>query len=204
MRSVLQKLCLTCLPSLFTALAGASGLDVKVVGPGGQLLSDAVVSLHSDTARAAVKPISSAQISQRNKTFIPQVLPITQGTGVSFPNEDTVRHHVYSFSETKRFEIKLYVGTPAQPVIFDTPGVAVLGCNIHDHMVAWVVVLDTPYFATTDPTGQARLDNIPAGRYELRVWHKDTPADQPGYTQTIDLEPGDTSQTLTVSPGAPR
>jgi hypothetical protein len=89
---------------------------------------------------------------------------------VSFPNFDTVRHHVYSFSATKTFDIKLYAGTPANPVVFDKPGVATLGCNIHDRMSAHIVVVDTPLFASSDAAGAARFD-LPAGDHVLLFWH---------------------------------
>ena len=98
-------------------------------------------------------------MSQQGKAFVPDVLVVTRGTSVHFPNRDSVRHHVYSFSPIKKFELKLYTGTPANPVVFDKSGVAVLGCNIHDHMVGWVLVLDTPYFGTSAAPGVVRLDN---------------------------------------------
>ena len=96
------------------------------------------------------------------------------GTGGRI-NFDTVRHHVYSFSPTKTFELKLYAGVPNAPVTFDKPGVAVLGCNIHDTMAAWVVVADTPWHARSGADGLARIDNVPAGAYRLRVWHPGLP-----------------------------
>jgi hypothetical protein len=93
------------------------------------------------------------------------------GTPVQFPNRDPIRHHVYSFSAAKTFEIKLYAGTPAAPIVFDKPGDVVLGCNIHDHMLAYVYVVDTPWFAKTDKDGQARIEGVPAGEYDLHLWH---------------------------------
>jgi len=78
---------------------------------------------------------------------------------------------VYSFSPAKTFELKLYSGVPAIPVVFDKPGVVILGCHIHDNMVAYVLVVDTPYFAKSDATGQARLDGLPSGNYEVTIWH---------------------------------
>ena len=93
------------------------------------------------------------------------------GTSISFPNLDAVRHHVYSFSPAKPFELKLYIGTPAAPVVFDKPGVVVMGCNIHDPMVAYVVVSDTPWVGVSDAAGQVRIDGAPAGEYELEYWH---------------------------------
>jgi hypothetical protein len=82
-----------------------------------------------------------------------------------------VRHQVYSFSPTKTFELKLYSGVPAAPVLFDKAGIAVLGCNIHDQMVAWVIVVDTPLYARTSAAGTARLEGVPPGSYEMRLWH---------------------------------
>ena len=114
-------------------------------------------------------------MGQQGKAFVPDVLVVTRGTAVNFPNRDTVRHHVYSFSPIRQFELKLYTGTPANPVVFDKSGVAVLGCNIHDQMVGWVLVLDTPFFATTTATGTVRLDNVPPGAYTLRTWHARLP-----------------------------
>ncbi len=90
---------------------------------------------------------------------------------LDLPNRDTVRHHVYSFSAAKKFEIKLYVGTPASPVVFDRPGIAVLGCNIHDNMAAWVVIVDTPWYGRTLADGRWSAAQVPPGRYRLRTWH---------------------------------
>ena len=150
----------------------ATQLQVQVQHSSGQPVAGAVVFLESVSASAAVKPAATANIIQRNTSFIPEVLVIPRGTAVTFPNEDTVRHHVYSFSPIKQFEIKLYVGTPTDPVVFEQSGVAALGCNIHDQMIAWVVVLDTPYYSHSNDDGLAVLNDVPAGDYTLRVWHK--------------------------------
>jgi hypothetical protein len=99
------------------------------------------------------------------------VTVVQTGTAVEFPNNDTVRHHVYSFSQPKRFEIKLYAGKPGQPITFDKPGEVVIGCNIHDWMEAYVLVVESPYFGKTGPDGQVRIANLPAGRYRLQLWH---------------------------------
>ena len=157
---------------LLPSLVLAAQLKVQVRDNQGNAASGAVVFLESAAAAAAVQPAPLANIVQRDKTFVPEILVIPRGTAVTFPNEDTVRHHVYSFSAIKPFEIKLYVGTPTKPVVFDQSGVAALGCNIHDHMIAWVVVLDTPYYNHVNNQGLAVLDDIPSGDYTLRVWHK--------------------------------
>lgn len=143
----------------------------------GMPVTDAVVSLHSPAAAAAVKP-GTAVIDQRNTQFTPRISVITTGTRVLFPNSDNVRHQVYSFSPAKRFELPLYSGRAAPPVTFDTPGIVVLGCNIHDWMLAYVVVVDSPYYAITSADGQVRL-SAPAGTYTLRVWHPDIRDNQP-------------------------
>ncbi|WP_240219884.1 methylamine utilization protein [Rheinheimera hassiensis] len=157
---------------LLPPLTLAAQLQVQVQHISGGPVAGAVVFLESTAASAAVRPAATANIIQRKTTFIPEVLVIPRGTAVTFPNEDTVRHHVYSFSSIKQFEIKLYVGTPTEPVVFEQSGVAALGCNIHDQMIAWVVVLDTPYYSHSNDDGLAVLNDVPAGDYTLRVWHK--------------------------------
>lgn len=134
-------------------------------------------------------------MGQEHKTFLPDQLVITPGTAVNFPNRDTVRHHVYSFSPAKVFEIKLYIGTPAAPVVFDQPGVVVLGCNIHDDMVGWVVVVDTPWHAETDASGRATLQAVPSGSYRLRVWHRALAPGTDTYDRLINI---DTREAISV------
>jgi plastocyanin len=112
----------------------------------------------------------AAIIDQINKKFVPRVTVVRTGTAITFPNSDRIRHQVYSFSPAKTFTLKLYAGSPKTAVTFDQAGLVVLGCNIHDNMVAFVGVVDTPYFAKTTDSGTAVLD-VPAGRYRLRAWH---------------------------------
>lgn len=174
----------------------AATVQVAVVDALGQPLPDAVVMLDSPRASQAVRPLAQAEMGQKDKRFQPELLVVTRGTMVSFPNRDTVRHHVYSFSPAKRFELKLYVGTPANPVVFDMPGVAVLGCNIHDQMMASVVVVDTPYHGRTANNGQAALSGVPMGAYKLRVWHQRLPVGAPA--QGLDLLIARELQSITV------
>ena len=131
-------------------LAHALPWVVQVRGGSGEPLADAVVAveLRGQPSRAAAG--TRADMAQRERQFQPYVLVVQTGTAVNFPNFDTVRHHVYSFSPVKTFDLKLYSGTPAEPVLFDKPGVATLGCNIHDRMSAHIVVVDTPLFAKTE------------------------------------------------------
>jgi plastocyanin len=176
--------------SLAAAQALAADVHIKVLDADGQPLNDAVAFLDSPAAKSQARPLTEIDIIQRDKRFTPAVTVVTVGTPVSFPNQDTVRHHVYSFSPTKVFDIKLYVGRPAKPVVFDKPGIAVLGCNIHDTMVGWTVVLETPWFAKAQ-AGQALIKQVPAGTYTLRVWHPAMVAGQPAHEQPLTLaEPG--------------
>ena len=191
-----RKAAALCALLWLTSAASAGSLRVQVLDSAGKPLEGAVVSLVSDAARRAVRPLPEQEISQENKQFVPAVRVVTVGTLVRFPNRDSVRHHVYSFSPAKKFEIKLYAGTPAAPVLFDQPGVAVLGCNIHDQMVGWVVVLDTPYFAQTDAQGQALLEGMPAGAHQLRAWHARLPVDVTPPQQAIALTEGDSTATV--------
>jgi hypothetical protein len=130
-----------------------------------------VVTLTAVGGALPAPRVTPAILDQFDKEFIPSVLPIYVGTSVTFPNRDNIRHHVYSFSAPKKFELPLYIGTPAAPLVFDKPGVVVLGCNIHDWMVAYIYVLTTPFFAKTDKDGKARIADVPPGAYEARVWH---------------------------------
>jgi len=170
---------------VLASLATAAPVEVSFTNAAGQPLADAVVWVESAAARAAARPLAGVEVVQQNRAFVPEVSVVTVGTAVAFPNRDTVRHHVFSFSPAKRFELKLYVGTPAEPVVFDRPGVSVLGCNIHDDMAAWVVIVETPWFAKTNAQGRARLPDVPAGRHQLRAWHSGFVVGAPALQQPL-------------------
>ena len=159
-----------CLALAAGSCAFAAPLEITVRDTQGQPLSDAVVSVEVKGERATAAPGVTGEMGQRNRQFSPTVLVVQTGTPVSFPNFDTVRHHVYSFSPVKTFEIKLYAGVPAEPIVFDKPGTAVLGCNIHDRMTGYVRVVGTSHFAKTDAAGHAVLD-LPVGEHRLQAWH---------------------------------
>jgi plastocyanin len=150
--------------------AWAGMLEVAVVDPAGKAVADAAVyAVPSGPPQEARG--RTAQIEQVDREFLPFVSVVQVGTAVSFPNRDPILHHVYSFSPAKPFEIKLYSGKSPLEVTFDKPGIVVLGCNIHDWMVAYVAVVPTPYFARSQATGVVQLRDLPAGNYELHAWH---------------------------------
>ncbi len=147
----------------------AATLEVNV-SDDAEALAGAVVSLHSDAAKASLKP-AQAKMEQVKSEFTPRVLVVDTGSTVTFPNRDKTRHHVYSFSPAKRFELPLHDASAAAPVTFDAPGIVTVGCNIHDWMVGYVVVSDTPYRGITDERGVVTIE-VPAGSYQLHVWHE--------------------------------
>lgn len=157
---------------LAAAASQAATLQLRVADREGRPLADAVLMLEPAAGKApAVAPQRGVVIAQEKRQFQPRLTVVTVGTPVEFPNLDSVRHHVYSFSPAKPFELRLYAGRPEAPVVFDQPGVVVLGCNIHDRMLAWVVVVDTPWHARTGTDGRAQLTAVPPGAYRLRAWH---------------------------------
>lgn len=175
---------------LLARAAHALPVTIEVVDERDRPLEHAVASVYVKGAPARAPAGTGAELGQRNKAFVPTVLAVQTGTAVSFPNFDTVRHHVYSFSPIRAFEIKLYVGTPVAPVVFDKPGTAALGCNIHDQMAAFVHVVDTPYFGRTEADGRVQID-APAGEHRVRVWHPRMQAGGAPLERTIRIAPGD-------------
>jgi plastocyanin len=171
-----------------TAPAAAGTLGVLVRNSEDQPVRDAVVyalPLAADAAPA--QPPQRTEIDQVDKEFVPNLTVVQVGTRVHFPNRDQIRHHVYSFSEAKSFEIPLYEGIPAEPIVFDKPGPVVLGCNIHDWMRAYVFVVETPHFAVSGADGRATLA-LPAGEYSVRIWHPELEGEPAQQGQRLSVE----------------
>jgi plastocyanin len=155
---------------LIATAASAGNVEVQVRGPGGAPLADAVVTLVGPRISAPIRFPWPYVVKQQNISFQPHVLIVPVGASVTFPNMDNVRHHVYSFSKPKKFELKLYGHEEAHTVVFDKPGVVAIGCNIHDQMSGFIVVVDTPYAARTDANGRATILDVPAGGATISVW----------------------------------
>lgn len=153
-----------------TLSARAFGSDVRVVvkDQTGRPIEGAIV--WAEVSRERMPPPVQAEIVQKNRQFIPPVTVIPVGSVVRFPNWDNVQHHVYSFSAAKTFDIPLYIGESPQAIEFERPGIVTLGCNIHDWMAAYIVVLDTAVFAKTDASGVVLLRNLPAGPVSIFGW----------------------------------
>jgi plastocyanin len=169
-----------------TALA-QNEIVATVLDDNGKPVVDAVVVAVPADGVIRLPTRRDAVVDQVDKEFTPKVNAILVGTPVIFPNHDNVRHHVYSFSPAKRFELPLYAGVPAQPVVFDTPGVVILGCNIHDWMVGYVYVSESPYFAKTRADGKAVIAGLPGKAYIVRVWHPQLEGAEAMTKRTVDL-----------------
>lgn len=177
--------------ALLATTSHAATIKATLKGADDLPLADAVIYVVKKGDPTPLPPPRSAEIDQRNKTFLPAVTVVQTGAAIAFPNSDNIRHQVYSFSPAKVFNIKLYSGRPSEPVVFDKPGVVVLGCNIHDKMLAWVLVVDTQWFSRTDAEGIAEISGLPAGDYELRFWHPGLQGDYP--VRALRLGVADTS-----------
>ncbi|HEX7436584.1 MAG TPA: methylamine utilization protein [Caldimonas sp.] len=162
--------------ALTAADARAATFTAHVTDRAGAPVRDAVVYLLAAGGARPNASGDSAVVGQQDREFIPFVTAIQTGTAVTFPNRDQLMHHVYSFSPAKTFQIKLYEGDPPNPIVFDKPGLVAVGCNIHDWMQAYILVVDTPHFAVSDAQGQARIEGVPSGSYEARAWHPHAPA----------------------------
>ncbi len=161
--------------------AAAADLTFSVHGDDGAPLPDAVVVVHP-AGGAVGQPIKFSWpivMTQQNIAFNPYVLIVPVGSTVGFPNKDKVRHHVYSFAPTKKFELKLYGQQAERTVTFEKAGVVPLGCNIHDSMIGFIYVTDSPYAAKTNAAGEAVIRGVPSGAAEVSLWHPDMKAHAP-------------------------
>lgn len=154
---------------LLTVSAWANSAVVTVRDDAGRMLAGAAVVVMIPSTVDVVT--DRAVMDQKNEQFVPDFLVIRPGTEVSFPNSDQVLHHVYSFSPSKTFELPLYRGQLPSPIRFDREGIVVVGCNIHDHMIGHVWVVDAPVHALTDTSGRVQLSDLPVGTHRVLVWH---------------------------------
>ena len=188
----------------FFGMATAAGavahtISGQVVGQDGKPVAQAVVFVQEPAAVAPVAGSSNAIMDQFNKTFVPEMLPIAVGTQVKFPNRDQIRHHVYSFSRPKRFELPLYTGEDAPPVLFDKPGVVKIGCNIHDWMSAIILVLPNDRFAVTREDGTFSLPGLDAGKYTITAWHAQSRDKTEDIAQRVEIASSDPQLTFKLS-----
>jgi len=171
------------------ASADAAEIAVTVLDQHGRPASDAVISLWpAEKGRLPSESAPEAHlIDQSNEAFLPFVTVMRRGDTVVFKNSDRTRHHVYSFSTVKPFELVLNPNEASQPLKFDQSGIAAIGCNIHDKMLAYAFVTDTPWTTQTDAQGRGRVMKVPKGRYRAEVWHPRMDPDRPAPDQTVTI-----------------
>lgn len=159
--------------AIATGPARAATVDVTVTDSKGAPAANAVVSLIADAPGDAIASHAPAKsvIDQRHETFLPLVVVVRKGGAVVFTNNDATMHQVYSFSPIRQFQFEIDQGQVSKPIVFEKPGVAAIGCNIHDNMVAYVFVADAPFVAITDAQGRAEIRDVPDGSYRATVWH---------------------------------
>lgn len=184
--------------ALSSTFAAAAGLDVTVADARGSAAQDAVVSVRGGNGTRAAQPPTTRPIDQRNETFIPYVEIFRPGDSVVFRNSDRTRHHVYSFAPAKSFEFVIAPGESTPPVTLDRVGEIAVGCNIHDQMITHLFVSDAPWIAKADAQGHVVFRDLPAGHYEISVWHPQLRPGQAEPHQAIDVGSGLASTTFTL------
>jgi len=157
--------------ALFATPAGAETLHVRVFDSEQQPVPGVAVFVEQAGAHRTIRTPKPAVMDQRERRFDPHVLVVQKGAAVDFPNSDVVAHHVYSFSKPNNFVLPLYKGSPPGPVRFNHDGVVILGCNIHDSMLGYIVVVDTDVYAMTNADGVAQLEvDADAASWEVYAW----------------------------------
>ncbi len=140
-------------------------------------------------------PMTAALVDQRDKTFTPHVSVVTRGTTVRFPNDDTVFHNVFAYFQAKKFDLGMYPRGTSKKVTFDKTGLVIILCNVHSYMSAYIMVVDTPYYAVSDGAGHFRLPSVPPGTYTLHGWHESGAT----LTQTVTVGGGPQALSLALA-----
>jgi plastocyanin len=198
------RILLAGLSLVWADLSSAGELHAFIKDQNGQPVEDAVVlATPLDGIQTQLPKQPRNEMDQIDKEYVPHVKVVTAGSKVYFPNKDNIRHHVYSFSPAKVFELPLYSGTPAAPVQFDKTGQVTLGCNIHDWMLGYIYVADTPFFGKSAKDGKIQITDVPAGEYSVRVWHPDMKGTEESTMRNVMLDAAQTTSMewqLTLKP----
>src|SRR5688572_13398466 len=193
-----MRLALVAAVLCLAAPAAATEVSVRVRDAQGLPVADAVVTLDDGGARIAGSA-RELEVDQRDEAFVPYVSVLRPGDSVVFRNSDSTRHHVYSFSAAKAFEQLLAPGDRGAPLRLERTGLVAVGCNIHDHMRAWLVVTDAPQVAVSGVDGIARFTALPAGAWRAVIWHPHLRPKQPPIEQSLVIAPGEARRELPVS-----
>jgi len=183
--------------TVFFQSSFAANLQVKVVDNNSEPVEFAVIYINESSKNQADNTLI---IDQVDKEFIPYVTAVRRGSSINFPNNDDIRHQVYSFSKSKQFELPLYSGNEFRPVVFNESGAVALACNIHDWMKAYVYVVDTDKFVISDKDGQGVLADLSNGQYEVLVWHPTQGGNVQSSAQKITVADNDKQLTFAINP----
>jgi plastocyanin len=175
--------------------AWSSDLQVRVLQQDGKPLRGAVVTVHSIASTASAAAPLKAVMDQINLAFAPDLIVIPVGSTVNFINSDKVSHEVYSFSSAHNFRLGLYRGNGHPPELFDRPGLVTLGCNIHDAMLAYILVTDAPYYGITGADGTWTQADVSRGKYRIEVWSPRLPGATQMLLQEIAVSAGEHAHT---------
>jgi len=189
---------------LFTPLSFAQQVKVEVIDPNAIGVEHMVVYLISHNKQPNLvinneplyvgkKTTGKNVIAQKNKAFIPYVTVTQKGQQLSFQNQDDITHHIYSVSGKNRFSFKIKSGKEKASPVFEHTGEVAMGCNIHDWMSGFVLVVDTPYYGQTDNEGIATFELATGGEYQLVVWHPQLPTKNYQIEQRITVPNNDRS-----------
>jgi plastocyanin len=166
--SITQRIVIcACCVFLFLRCFNALAHSIRVVDQFGNPIENVVISFNEDKT-STFDTNAMAIMDQVNMQFLPKVLVIQKNQSVAFPNSDNTRHHIYSFSKPKPFEIKMFKGGDSKKLTFEQSGIVVLGCNIHDKMIGYIYVAENKNTAITNAQGIAE---VPAMGLSLKLWH---------------------------------
>lgn len=170
---------------LIVCSANAAEIEVAVLDRDGAPVPDVAVYIQSDSGGPLAAPTRTAVMDQIDSRFVPHLLIVQSGTRVDFPNSDAIAHHVYSFSQPNNFMLPLYKGNLEPQIVFSHEGVVTLGCNIHDHMLGYILVVNGHVFGKTNFEGKTRLTIDNPGGLTVRIWNPRIRHSDENLSQTV-------------------
>ncbi len=165
-----QFILIHCMVLVLSMQAVTTATEITVLDQNAKPVPNAVLEVMSSSP-STLDTTKTYIVDQVDKSFVPYVRIVPEGAYVDFPNSDNIRHHVYSFSKAKPFELKLYSDRPEKPIQFSDSGIVVLGCNIHDSMVGFIYVTTSKHTYKSDAKGMIRLNDLPDDALSANLWH---------------------------------
>jgi plastocyanin len=183
---------------LLNSICHAGNVEVRVLDKNNKPIANVAVHLNNQSLVSQLRFQDMAIMDQINQQFSPHILVVQKSTQVRFPNSDSIKHHVYSFSPAKVFQLQLYKGLNADPLLFSKTGIVELGCNVHDSMLGYIYVVDTPYFGKTDASGSFSIE-VPDADYQVQLWHPQIQDEMDSLLKTLAVK-GTSNVSFTLKP----